>query len=127
MPGRKTGREPLPIGQNRKLRTNNHNTMNHYTGTDYLMDNGNGTFRTENDHGVIEDGLTFEQAKDKKAKHGLEYLDIVSDCKTFEDYKAIDTELQRMRRLYSTIKERSKFLKSVLTPGQAAIAEAYNF
>lgn len=101
--------------------------MNHYTGTDYLIDNENGTFRTENDHGIIEDGLTFKEAKELKAKHGLDGCELVADCQTFEDYETIGTELQRMRRLCNTIKERSKFLKDVLTPEQAAIAETYNF
>lgn len=101
--------------------------MNHYTGTDYLIDNEDGTFRTENDHGVIEDGLTFDQVKELKVKHGLDGCELVADCQTFEDYKTIGRELQRMRRLYSTIKDRSKFIKEVLTPEQATIAETYNF
>lgn len=101
--------------------------MNHYTGTDYLIDNENGTFRTENDHGIIEDGLTFKEAKELKAKRGLDRCELVADCQTLHDYKTIGRELQRMRRLHSTIKERSKFLKDVLTPEQATIAETYNF
>jgi hypothetical protein len=101
--------------------------MNHYTGTDYLIDNENGTFGTENDYGVIEDGLTFEQAKERSLKYKLGYSDLLVDCQTFDDYKTIGSEIQRMRRLYNTIKERSKYLKRALTPEQAAIAEAYNF
>lgn len=101
--------------------------MNHYTGADYLINNEDGTFSTENDHGVIEDGLTFKQAKELKAKYGLDGCELVADCQTLYDYETIGRELQRMRRLYNTIKERSKFLKKVLTPEQAAIAETYNF
>lgn len=104
--------------------------MNHYTGNEYLIinkENGKLNIRTENNLGVIDDNLSYSEARQLALRYDLHYSDLVQECESQESYLAISTELSNARRAYKDPKQQSKLLKARLNENQFKIANEYIF